>query len=213
MILHKAIRKYGKENFIITELDRSNDKNYCLNILENYYITKYNSTNKNIGYNSRFGGECGNFTDETKKKLSISAKKRYLNKNYVHPCKNKTYEEIYGKEESLIIRHKISKNHKNVNGENNPMSKTNITDYMSIEKYNAWKKSCLGENSKMSKTFYIIDPNTKKIIYSNKGINNFSKMLGLKSSSTLKYFAKNNKKIHTKNKTIYDGYIITYIKP
>lgn len=58
-ILHKAIRKYGKENFQIEKIDEiDNDKE--LSILEQYYIQKYNSCilqENNNGYNMTYGGE------------------------------------------------------------------------------------------------------------------------------------------------------------
>jgi len=54
-ILSKAIKKYGKENFERTTLEEcENQQN--LDDREKYYISEYNSTNKEIGYNIRKGG-------------------------------------------------------------------------------------------------------------------------------------------------------------
>ena len=57
--LYKAIRKYGLENFsfeIIEELNKD-----LLNDREKYWISYYNSNNKNFGYNQTDGGDTGTF--------------------------------------------------------------------------------------------------------------------------------------------------------
>lgn len=58
---HKAIRKYGIENFKIIIL-KENLSNQCLmNLFECYYIKKYNTlTINNCGYNIADGGSNGN---------------------------------------------------------------------------------------------------------------------------------------------------------
>ena len=53
--LCRAIKKYGKDNFKREILEEIND-NEKLNEREIYYIMKYNSTNKDIGYNIALGG-------------------------------------------------------------------------------------------------------------------------------------------------------------
>lgn len=62
ILLCYAIKKYGKENFyreIIEECD-----NNLLNERETYWISHYNSTNKNVGYNLTLGGEaCCKYSD------------------------------------------------------------------------------------------------------------------------------------------------------
>lgn len=86
-IIHKAIKKYGKENFIIEEVDSSTDYNYCLNVLEPYYIKLYNALDKSIGYNVGTGGEGGdNYTnnpmlEEIRNKISQSLKNFYKEHN------------------------------------------------------------------------------------------------------------------------------------
>lgn len=83
--LHKAMLKYGIENFSIEIVDTSDNYDYCLKELEPYYIKLFESTNKNIGYNIGTGGEGGdNYTnnpnlDVIKEKLSKSLKKFYEN--------------------------------------------------------------------------------------------------------------------------------------
>jgi len=60
MVLCRAIQKYGKDNFIIEEIDKASSQEE-LNDLEIYYICKYDSLAKNgKGYNIAKGGLCGN---------------------------------------------------------------------------------------------------------------------------------------------------------
>lgn len=75
----RAIAKYGKENFIVEEIDKANSLEE-LNNKEIYWIKYYNSTDHNIGYNLTPGGDGGNTylcktkeeLDEIKKKISKS---------------------------------------------------------------------------------------------------------------------------------------------
>lgn len=70
-----AIRKHGKENFSWEIIDRAS----CiheLNKKEIFYINNFESYNKDKGYNLELGGGNSIVSEETKKKLSISAKKR-----------------------------------------------------------------------------------------------------------------------------------------
>lgn len=52
--IHKAIQKYGQENFIIEEIEECEDS--LLNEREQYYIKFFNSYNGHIGYNATEGG-------------------------------------------------------------------------------------------------------------------------------------------------------------
>lgn len=58
LIFHKAIEKYGEENFEWEIIDSTEDFQEA-NELESYYIKKYNSFKPN-GYNMTFGGDGGN---------------------------------------------------------------------------------------------------------------------------------------------------------
>jgi group I intron endonuclease len=66
-----AIKKYGWNNFeheiVATNLSR---ESACL--LEQELILKYNSTNRQYGYNMTFGGESNIPTDEVRQKLSVA---------------------------------------------------------------------------------------------------------------------------------------------
>lgn len=57
VFLHNAIMKYGKENFIIEEIEQDPIKN--LDEREIYWIAYYNSTNREKGYNILKGGKLG----------------------------------------------------------------------------------------------------------------------------------------------------------
>ncbi len=87
-LLLRAIKKYGINNFKkeILEICKSKDE---LNNKEKFWIAKYNSTNKKIGYNISEGGTGG-------KLVPIEAKK------------GKTYIEYYGEEKTKEICLKFS---------------------------------------------------------------------------------------------------------
>lgn len=75
--LQRAWNKYGEENFKfeILELCNTVEDTYSKEI---FYIEKYNSTNRDNGYNLSLGGEgAGEWSEESRIKLSIS--KRFNN--------------------------------------------------------------------------------------------------------------------------------------
>ena len=101
--LHRAIRKYGIENFEYEILAKGIDDIEILNNLEIHYIEKYNSLAPN-GYNIELGGKncCKPKTVEQKIKLTwsqaklteeevIELRKAYLNKE----SPKKIYDERY----------------------------------------------------------------------------------------------------------------------
>lgn len=53
--LYRAMRKYGIENFELEVIDEAKSIDE-LNCLEEYYISKFNSTDSEIGYNMHLGG-------------------------------------------------------------------------------------------------------------------------------------------------------------
>lgn len=76
-LVARAIYKYGKENFVIEQIDEASSLEE-LNQKEIYWIAYYNSTDRNIGYNLTNGGDGGNTylckskeeMDEIKQKIS-----------------------------------------------------------------------------------------------------------------------------------------------
>lgn len=107
--IHKAIRKYGPINFSFFILENRDNKSDALET-EKYWITFFKSNNNKFGYNLTEGGEGGDYS----KFWSIKGKQNIIENNKKRSMyqRNKTYEEIYGEERSLIIKNKISKANK-----------------------------------------------------------------------------------------------------
>ncbi len=81
---HRAIRKYGEENFLVEEVmfveaSTKEALKKKLDFLERYFIQKFDT--KNSGYNSTDGGDYGTagmkMSEEAKKKIS-EAKRREI---------------------------------------------------------------------------------------------------------------------------------------
>jgi group I intron endonuclease len=69
--INNALKKYGKENFIKETIEICEDQK-TLNERERFWIKKYNSTSREIGYNIAEGGNGGNTRqgyDENKMEL------------------------------------------------------------------------------------------------------------------------------------------------
>lgn len=75
--LQKAWNKYGESDFKFTVLEYCNPDD--LDEREVYYINEYNTTERELGYNLKTGGQNGGsiFSKESKQKLSKSIKKSY----------------------------------------------------------------------------------------------------------------------------------------
>lgn len=69
--LHNAMRKHGKENFIIEQIDTAITVDE-LNEKEIYWIRFYNSTTVDIGYNIDKGGIKSTMSNRTKEKLRFA---------------------------------------------------------------------------------------------------------------------------------------------
>lgn len=73
LYFHRAILKYGNENFFIEELDTA-DTQKELNKKEIYWIGKLDTYNN--GYNSTLGGEGGNtYAKKTEKEIEVIKEK------------------------------------------------------------------------------------------------------------------------------------------
>jgi len=88
-LIKSAIKKYGKKNFIKEILCVCNTM-IELNNKERFYIKKYNSIKKEIGYNIAIGGTNGvmlnrKHSDKTKEKMRMSSLGRKKSKEH---CKN-----------------------------------------------------------------------------------------------------------------------------
>jgi group I intron endonuclease len=74
---YTAIRKYGWEEFEWSVLYQSHLKEHTHLVMEEYFIREYNShVDFGHGYNMSMGGDGGNRSMETRKKMSNSAKNR-----------------------------------------------------------------------------------------------------------------------------------------
>jgi len=110
-ILHKAIRKYGINNFIWEILYESFDKNHTLKTMENFFIIEHNTFVPN-GYNLTMGGQGGIMklvSEETRKKQSLAK----LGKKRKKESIQKQREKRIGIPLSLEHRKKLSEIAKN----------------------------------------------------------------------------------------------------
>lgn len=122
LLLQKAIKKYGKENFKKEILEYCNNT-VELNEKEKFWINFYDSRNVEIGYNLAEGGDGGRTVKQEWKK-------------------GKKYEEVYGIEKTKEIKEKFSKLRKN-----KKRSFVNITPEEVGQKIS---KSLLGKKMKRS---------------------------------------------------------------
>ena len=113
-----AINKYGWDNIEHIVLHEGLDKEEAEE-LEQYMIQWYDTANRNHGYNISLGGETGNHSEESRRKLSES-KKGAKNPNYGKKISEETKKKLsealrgknnpnYGKHHSEETRKKISK--------------------------------------------------------------------------------------------------------
>ena len=95
-LVSRAIQKYGKESFIVEEIDGANNLTE-LNYKEWLLIHRFNSLNRNLGYNIREGGNNSNLSNETKEKIK---KARFGSK-----CSVKTINKMKNSWKSSSIDH------------------------------------------------------------------------------------------------------------
>ena len=121
---HRAIRKYGIENFNIIILKENLNSQCLLNMWEDYYVEKYDLYVKNKnGYNVAKAGYNNPYYGKTEKEMSeISNKLSELKKGENHPFYGKKGKEHpkYGKHNSNETNKKISIA---LSGKNNPKAK------------------------------------------------------------------------------------------
>ena len=135
---HNALLKYGFANFtweIIKECNTQEELDY----FEKYYIQLYNSCDRVIGYNLKYGGRTGGiFSEEAKENLSKSTKLKWKNSE----CAEKMLKGLIKGTE--IVKEKASKNYITQNW--------NSHTYCSIECANKALKSSLLYKSKLGVT-------------------------------------------------------------
>jgi len=102
--LYSAIKHYGRDNFTIVEIDRAVNEEE-LNQKEIHWITFYDSTNKEKGYNIAKGGNQSPCSEETKLKIG----KANSNKTVSKETRQKQSLARLGKKLSLETRQRMSK--------------------------------------------------------------------------------------------------------
>lgn len=176
--LKNSIKKYGLDNFEIdTEFDVAYSKEE-LDTLEDMYIKIYNTTDRDYGYNRRFGGANGKLTEETKSKLSVARKGKYIGENSYWYGKERDedtrrkisetmigkYEKenhpMYGKHHSEESKNKMRESHKDIHkGENHPMYGKHHSEESKEKISNARKGKAMGDKCGNYVGYVIIYPN------------------------------------------------------
>jgi group I intron endonuclease len=100
--LKRAIKKYGKENFVKEIIEDNINDNVLLSEREIYWINHFNSTDKEIGYNLHTGGQGGDLSQFFKENSRLG----------------KTYEELFGIEKATEMKENARNR---VLGNKNPM--------------------------------------------------------------------------------------------
>lgn len=114
--LQFAVNKYGIKNFtfnIIEECDAAH-----LDERERYYISFYKSDNEDFGYNIEPGGsrDIKTMSEQTRLKISESLKGRIFTEEHRAKIGKANHERVITEE----TKNKMSVNHADVNGKNNP---------------------------------------------------------------------------------------------
>lgn len=109
LLINRAFEKYGMVNFTKEIIDETDD--YIeLSKKEIYWIEKYNSTNREIGYNISKGGDGG---DTLSNHPDLDLIREKISKN--SPKRGKTYEETFGYEKAKQYKEKLKINiYKNI---------------------------------------------------------------------------------------------------
>jgi len=121
--ISKAIKKHGKENFIVECIDTALDQ-IELDSKEIFWIRTYLATNSKFGYNLRQGGNGGKLHEETKIKIRKKRALQIIEKGKKHNFskeglesmrdKNKLRKPMKDKKHSLESRKKMSEKRKGV---------------------------------------------------------------------------------------------------
>lgn len=106
---HNALIKYGISAWKWEILEECNSIEK-LNELEIYYIKLYDSTNKEKGYNLKYGGKNGGkCSEETKKKIGLTTKEKWQNPEIAYRMKEGLVKatETWKEKAKTIIDHRI----------------------------------------------------------------------------------------------------------
>ena len=113
IILRKAFKKYGKENFTKEILVENIDSVEEINLLEQKFITSYESYKREIGYNRTMGGDGGEtikfFTQKEMEEFSEKLKGRV----WTEESKKKISDKLKGKKKTFEHIEKVQAAGKN----------------------------------------------------------------------------------------------------
>jgi group I intron endonuclease len=105
-VFHKAMMKYGKDNFSWEILYQSQDYNHTLSEMEPHFIREHKSNIKQFGYNMTSGGEGGPDYKHTPEHIeSITGKSNRLYDHTVYTFVHPTYGEFKGNALELIAQY------------------------------------------------------------------------------------------------------------
>lgn len=110
---HRALLKYSRDNFIVEELDRS-DNIDDLKSKEVFYINKFNSYKRDIGYNINKGGDFGTLgykhsKESIEKRLKSLGKFRHSEESKLKMSKSRIGKQLPPKLiEAALYRNKLN---------------------------------------------------------------------------------------------------------
>ena len=108
--------KYGRENFYYEILEYCEKDNSLLKERELFYIKKYNTINREFGYNLRMDSSTNIIiNDETKSKLSIAQTKRFSNqseRDKISKSSKKVWENLELRKQVSIAVSKVKQKYK-----------------------------------------------------------------------------------------------------
>lgn len=191
--LRKSVKKYGQKNFKVTLLEKNVEDIETLQELETQYIEKYDTCNKDKGYNKSLGGygvrlpqpfskeHCKKIS-ETKKEIGLNTLTRMTpkaieirNAKISKAFKGKNNPR-YGITKDKLEPETLEKLRQASLGENNPMYGKNIKDYMTEEAYKHWKKNVANpgaKNGRARKTIIVYRNKVYEFDYAQEGIDYF----------------------------------------
>lgn len=189
-LFHRAIKKYGFDNFRYTILesksfDNKKQANTELDVIEKKYIEKYKTRERDFGYNLTDGGEGGAGcvrSEETKRKLSVLmiGDKNPMKIKSVRKKVSKALKGRKGKPCSEEHKQLLSKRMRKENnpmykhfGKENPSFGVDWTKNISKRKYNNFckhrKQATIGDKNpmygkKQKRSLWLLPDGSKKIM-------------------------------------------------
>lgn len=131
--IHKAINKYGKDNFSFEVIDQDDSEDNIF-IKEKEYIFKFNSNNNLFGYNLTKGGE-----GSSGRKLSELSKQ-------------KIREKATGRLHSIETKQKMKNSRSGEGCKHNILSKEQVIEILNLRNINKLSYNKIGKIYNVSKT-------------------------------------------------------------